>query len=244
MDKGGVVRDMFGRIARRYDLVNTVMTGGIDAVWRRRALDALPVSPGGALVDLCCGTGALTRDAAAKVPQGRVTGVDFTPQMLEIARARTLERNVDYREADVLHLPFEDAVFDGATMAFSMRNVVDVGACLRETARVLKPGATFVNLEVSKPPNPLWRRAFYAYFYGVVPLLGRWIGGDAAAYRYLPQSLVNFPDADALAALFAANGFERTGYARMMGGVATVHYGTKAALTRSAPAPRAEAVAP
>jgi demethylmenaquinone methyltransferase / 2-methoxy-6-polyprenyl-1,4-benzoquinol methylase len=179
-----------------------------------------------------------------KVPQGRVTGVDFTPQMLEIARARTLERNVDYREADVLHLPFEDAVFDGATMAFSMRNVVDVGACLRETARVLKPGATFVNLEVSKPPNPLWRRAFYAYFYGVVPLLGRWIGGDAAAYRYLPQSLVNFPDADALAALFAANGFERTGYARMMGGVATVHYGTKAAVTRSAPAPRAEAVAP
>src|SRR5215467_7410093 len=186
MDKGGGVREMFGRIAGRYDLVNTVMTGGIDAVWRRKAVAYLGVAPDSRVVDLCCGTGALTRDLAARASAGSVVGIDFTPQMLAIARAHTIEKNVEYREGDVLELPFADASFDGATMGFSMRNVVDIGACLREVARVLKPGASFVNLEVSKPRNPLMRRAFYAYFYGMVPLIGRVIGGDAAAYRYLP----------------------------------------------------------
>ena len=244
MDKGGVVREMFGRIAGRYDLVNTVMTGGVDAIWRRRAVDCLSVGPGAVLLDLCCGTGALTRDAAAVVPQGRVVGVDFTPQMLEIARTHTSARNVEYREGDVLRLPFGDSQFDGATMGFSMRNVVDVGACLREVARVLRPGSTFVNLEVGKPPNPLWRRAFYAYFYGIVPLIGRMLGGDAAAYRYLPQSLVNFPDADGLAVLFAANGFGHVRYIRLMGGIATLHVGTKMPLPQPVEAQRREAAVP
>lgn len=231
MDKGGVVREMFGRIAGRYDLVNSVMTGGIDAIWRRRAVECLSVSADATLLDLCCGTGVLTRDAAAKVPRGRVVGIDFTPQMLEIARSRTRENNIEYYEGDVLRLPFEDASFDGATMGFSMRNVVDIGACLREAARVLKPGAPFVNLEVGKPPNALLRRAFYFYFYGFVPLIGRVVGGDAAAYRYLPESLVNFPDADALALLLASNGFSNVRYVRLMGGVATLHIGVSVAAT-------------
>lgn len=225
MDKGGGVREMFGRIAGRYDLVNTVMTGGIDAIWRRKAVACLDVSPGANLIDLCCGTGALTRDLARHA--GDVIGIDFTPQMLEIARAHTSEKNIEYREGDVLSLPFADATFDGATMGFSMRNVVEIGACLREVARVLKPGAPFVNLEVSKPRNAFMRRAFYAYFYGIVPLIGRFVGGDAAAYRYLPQSLVNFPDADALAALFSANGFDAVRYIPLAGGVATLHVGAK-----------------
>src|SRR5579864_1473918 len=165
MDKGGVVRDMFGRIAGRYDLVNTVMTAGIDATWRRRAVGCLDVAEDASLLDLCCGTGALTRAAAARVPRGRIVGVDFAPQMLDIARAKTPQVNVRYVEGDVLRLPFPDNEFDGATMGFSMRNVVDIGACLRETARVLKPGAAFVCLEVSRPRNALWRRMFEFYFY-------------------------------------------------------------------------------
>lgn len=241
MDKSGVVRDMFGRIAKRYDLVNTVMTAGIDAVWRRRAVEQLRAAPDSALLDLCCGTGALTRDAAAKVPAGRVVGVDFTPQMLDVARSRSRERNVRYIEGDVLRLPFADAEFDGATMGFSLRNVVDIGACLRETARVLKAGAPFVNLEVSKPPNTLWRRGFYLYFYGIVPFIGRLIGGDAAAYRYLPQSLVNFPDVDALASLFAGNGFTNVRYVRLMGGVATLHIGESVGTAASVPSLTTEA---
>jgi demethylmenaquinone methyltransferase/2-methoxy-6-polyprenyl-1,4-benzoquinol methylase len=114
-------------------------------------------------------------------------------------------------------------------MGFSMRNLVDVAEGLREIRRVLRPGASFVNLEISKPPNPLWRRMFYLHFYGIVPLLGRIVGGDAAAYRYLPQSLVNFPDADRLAGMFAAAGFEHARYIRLLGGVVTVHSGTRPA---------------
>ena len=244
MDKGGGVREMFGRIAGRYDLVNTVMTGGIDAVWRRKAVACLDIATDARLVDLCCGTGALTRDLAVRASVGSVVGIDFTPQMLEVARAHTSARNVEYTEGDVLSLPFADASFDGATMGFSMRNVVDIGACLREIARVLKPGASFVNLEVSKPRNPLMRRAFYAYFYGMVPLIGRVVGGDAAAYRYLPQSLVNFPDADALAVLFQTNGFAAVRFIPLMGGVATLHIGTKAKAPVLPPARTPEAVAP
>jgi demethylmenaquinone methyltransferase / 2-methoxy-6-polyprenyl-1,4-benzoquinol methylase len=188
------------------------------------------------LLDLCCGTGALTRECARLVPSGRVTGVDFTPQMLEIAR-RTPAPNVEYREADVLALPFDDEAFDGATMAFSMRNVVDIDACLREVARVLRPGGAFVNLEVSKPANALWRKAFYAYFYGIVPFIGRIVGGDAAAYRYLPESLINFPDADALALRFAANGFVNVRHMRLMGGIAALHIGYAANILRAKPVP-------
>jgi len=225
MDKGGAVREMFGRIARRYDLVNSVMTAGVDALWRRRAVGELDLRPDARVLDLCCGTGALTRDCAARVPAGRVTGIDFAPQMLALARQHTQAANVDYREGDVLALPFEAATFDAATMGFSLRNVVDIGACLREIARVLKPGGTFVNLEVSKPANALTRRAFYAYFYGIVPIIGRLFGSDPAAYRYLPQSLVNYPESRELVQIFDANGFVRTRAIPLMGGVAALHVG-------------------
>jgi demethylmenaquinone methyltransferase/2-methoxy-6-polyprenyl-1,4-benzoquinol methylase len=226
MDKGGVVREMFDRIASRYDLTNTVMTGGIDALWRRRAIAMLDVEPGARVLDLCCGTGVMTRDLAAKVINGSVVGVDFSPAMLAIARRNIARANVEFVEADALHLPFADASFDGATMGFSMRNLVDIGEGLREISRVLRPGSTFVNLEIAKPPNPIWRRLFYVHFYGIVPLIGRIVGRDADAYRYLPQSLVNFPDADKLAGMFAAAGFEHVHYVRMLGGIVTLHAGS------------------
>jgi demethylmenaquinone methyltransferase/2-methoxy-6-polyprenyl-1,4-benzoquinol methylase len=226
MDKGGVVREMFDRIASRYDLTNTVMTGGVDALWRRRAIAMLDAAPSAHLLDLCCGTGMMTRDLAARATEGRVVGVDFSPAMLAIARRNVDIGNVEFVEADALRLPFGDASFDGAAMGFSMRNLVDINACLREVARVLRPGATFVNLEIAKPPNPVWRRLFYIHFYGIVPLVGRIVGRDAAAYRYLPQSLVNFPDADVLAGMFAAAGFEHVRYVRLLGGIVTVHAGS------------------
>ena len=226
-DKGSVVRELFDRIAARYDRANTVMTGGMDVLWRRAAVNQLHAADDGRLIDLCCGTGALARDMARRVPEGLVDAIDFSPKMLEIARAHDEPGNVVYHEGDVLALPFESGTFDGAAMGYSLRNIVDIPACLREIARVLKPGASFVNLEVSKPPNALWRRLFYLYFYNVLPVLGRMAGGDAAAYRYLPQSLVNFPDADGLAALFQANGFAYVRYVRIWGGVSALHIGTK-----------------
>lgn len=218
---------MFDKIAGRYDLANTVMTGGLDVLWRRRAAACLSVGPDAQLLDLCCGTGALTRELARKVPGGRVVGVDFSTAMLAVANRRP-RNNIEYRRADVLDLPFPPGTFDGATMAFSMRNVVDIARCLQEIARVLKPGGRFANLEVSKPESLLLRRGFFAYFFGVVPRLGGIVGGDAAAYRYLPQSLINFPDARALTGLFNDNGFPAAHCVPLMGGVAALHVGTAA----------------
>jgi len=227
IDKGSVVRELFDRIAARYDRANTAMTGGLDELWRMLAINQLHVADDGHVLDLCCGTGGLARIMARRVPEGLVDAIDFSPGMLEVARAHATPANITYHEGDVLALPFETGVFDGAAMGYSMRNIVDIGACLREVARVLKPGASFVNLEISKPPNPLWRRLFYLYFYNVLPVVGRIAGGDAAAYRYLPQSLVNFPDADGLAALFQAGGFAHVRYIRLMGGAVALHIGTK-----------------
>jgi demethylmenaquinone methyltransferase/2-methoxy-6-polyprenyl-1,4-benzoquinol methylase len=240
MDKGGVVREMFDRIARRYDLTNSVMTAGIDASWRRKAIDVLDPAVDARLLDLCCGTGVMTRDLASRTPNGHVIGVDFSPVMLEVARAKNSKSNIEFVQADALHLPFENESFDGATMGFSMRNLVDVAEGLREIRRVLRPGASFVNLEISKPPNLVWRKMFYLHFYGVVPLLGRIVGGDAAAYRYLPQSLVNFPDADRLAGMFAAAGFEHARYIRLLGGIVTIHSGMRPASVAVADSGRLE----
>jgi demethylmenaquinone methyltransferase / 2-methoxy-6-polyprenyl-1,4-benzoquinol methylase len=231
MDKGSAVREMFDKIAGRYDIANTIMTGGIDVLWRRQAAGSLALATDARVLDLCCGTGALTRELGRRVPQGRVTGVDFSPQMLAVAAAHHGPPNVTYEQADVLALPFGSQTFDAATMAFSMRNVTDIGACLREVARVLRPGGSFVNVEVGKPDNPWLRLLFFAYFYQVIPHLGGLVGGDWAAYRYLPQSLVNFPDAKALAALFKENGFPHTRTVPLMGGVAYLHVGTTQART-------------
>lgn len=226
MDKGSAVREMFGRIAGRYDLANTIMTGGVDVIWRKQAVNVLALPLDAHVIDLCCGTGSLTRELARRVPLGSVTGVDFSEPMLAIARQRGGPSNTTYQSADVLELPFESGTFDAAAMAFSLRNVTEIAACLREVARVLKPGRSFVNLEVGKPQNFLMRRAFFAYFYGVVPALGGLVGGDKAAYRYLPESLINFPDARALAGLFKNNGFPHTRCVRLLGGVANLHVGT------------------
>jgi demethylmenaquinone methyltransferase/2-methoxy-6-polyprenyl-1,4-benzoquinol methylase len=126
----------------------------------------------------------------------------------------------------VMALPFDDASFDGAIMGFSMRNVVDIAGTLRETRRVLRPGSRFVNLDVTHAPNPLFRRAFELYFYHVVPLVGGLVGGSKSAYRYLPSSLVNFPDADGLAQRFSLAGFTNVRYFRMGGGAIAIHVGT------------------
>ena len=122
-------------------------------------------------------------------------------------------------------LPFGDAAFDGAIMGFSLRNVVDIDATLREIRRVLKPGARFVNLDVSKAPNALFRRLFDMYFYRVVPLVGGLVGGSRAAYRYLPQSLTNYPNAVELAERFSKAGFRDVRYDRMGGGAIALHAG-------------------
>ncbi len=224
------VREMFARIAPRYDAANRVLTAGLDEAWRRRAIRLLAPPPGGSVLDLCCGTGDVVFHLLRTDPAMRVTGIDFCPPMLELARQRAAGEargSAEFVEGDVAELPFAQNAFDGATMAFSLRNVVDIDAVLTETLRVLRPGARFVNLDVGKPPNPLWRRLFNLYFYGVVPLLGGLVGGSRQAYSYLPSSLTHHPDAAHLRERFERAGFTHAEYVPLMGGAIAIHVGTK-----------------
>lgn len=229
MEKSVYVREMFASIAPRYDATNRLLTGGVDERWRRRAVRELAVPKGARVLDMCCGTGDLTFHLLRGDPSLEVTGVDFCDPMLDGARRRAAQGHVaraSFVQGDVMALPFADGSFEGAIMGFSMRNVVDIGATLREARRVLKPGSRFVNLDVSKAPNPWFRRLFNLYFYKVVPLVGGLVGGSRSAYRYLPNSLTNFPGADELAARFEQAGFDGVRYVRLGGGAIAVHVGT------------------
>ncbi len=230
MQKSVYVREMFASIAPRYDATNRLLTGGVDERWRRRAVSELAAPPGGRVLDLCCGTGDLTFHLARTDASLDIAGVDFCAPMLDGARRRAPREGrgakIAFAEGDVMALPFADESFDGAIMGFSLRNVVDIVATLREARRVLKPGARFVNLDVSKAPNPLFRRAFDFYFYRIVPLVGGLVGGSRAAYRYLPASLTNFPGAEALAERFREAGFRETRFVRLAGGAIAIHVGT------------------
>jgi demethylmenaquinone methyltransferase / 2-methoxy-6-polyprenyl-1,4-benzoquinol methylase len=227
--KGAYVREMFAAIAPRYDRANKLLTAGVDEAWRRRAVAELAAPHGGRIADLCCGTGDLVFHLLRTDPSLKVVGVDFTPPMLDGARARARREDpqarADFVEGDVTRLPFPDASFDGATMGFSMRNVVDVVGTLKEARRILRPGARFVNLDVTKPANPLVRRLFGLYFYGVVPLVGGLVGGSKTAYRYLPNSLTNFPGADGLAERFRTAGFRDVRTIRLGFGAIAIHVG-------------------
>lgn len=229
MDKALYVREMFAAIAPRYDATNKILTAGVDEAWRKRAIAELRAPADGRLLDLCCGTGDLVFHVLRSQPGVTVTGADFCAPMLDGARTRAKREDpggrASFVEADVMALPFPDRSFDGATMGFSMRNVVDIVATLHEARRVLKPGARFVNLDVSKAPNAVFRRLFNLYFYGLVPLIGGLFGGSKSAYRYLPNSLTNYPDADALADRFGTAGFGDVRYLRLGGGAVAVHIG-------------------
>ena len=230
MEKSVYIREMFASIAPRYDVTNRLLTAGVDERWRRRAVLELAPPKNGEILDLCCGTGDLSFHLARTDPSLRIRGVDFCEPMLDGARKRVAHArtaaNVRFETADAMALPFDDRSFDGAIMGFSMRNVVDIASVLREARRVLKPGARFVNLDVTKAPNPLFKRFFDLYFYGLVPFVGGLVGGSKSAYRYLPNSLTNYPSAERLAELFATAGFTSARYVRLAGGAIAIHVGT------------------
>ena len=185
------VRGMFDRIAWRYDLVNTVLSGGTDQLWRRAAAKAAGVGEGGAALDVACGTGALTRALGRRVgPSGRVVGMDFSSGMLDGARRRS--PGMTWVQGDALELPFGDGEFDAATIAFGLRNLADPTTGLAEMARVVRPGGRMVVLEFLRPPDGLVGRAYRLYLTRVLPVLGGRVSGDVAAYRYLSETVDSY----------------------------------------------------
>jgi len=230
-DKHEAVQTMFGRIAGRYDLMNTVMTGGLDRVWRRRTAEAAAVPPGGLVLDVGTGTGDLALDVAGLDSSARVVGLDYTAPMLARApakaAARRLAERVTWVRGDGQRLPFPDDTFDAVTSAFVLRNFADLYSAYADMARVVKPGGRVVALEISPDSLPGWRPLFELYFQQVVPRLGAWLAGDSTAYRYLPASVAAFLDPDALADVMRDAGLVPLPPRRMMLGSLVIHVGFK-----------------
>lgn len=215
------VRGMFDRIAPVYDVMNRVMTVGLDRRWRRLAAREV-VWPGDKVLDACCGTGDLAVEAERR--GGRVVALDFSPRMLE--RARRKSGTIEWVRGDALALPFEDGTFDAATVGFGIRNLTDLEGGLRELARVLRQGGKLAVLEITRPRGVL--RPFFRLWLDVlVPLAGKVLPGGKA-YTYLPASVRRFPGPDDLTALLRARGFGEVAYRRLGGGIVALHTGTAA----------------
>ncbi len=213
------VRSMFDRIAPVYDVMNHVMTVGLDRRWRQLTVEAV-VQPGARVLDACCGTGDLA--IAAEREGGVVTGLDFSGEML--VRARRKSTTIDWIQGDLLALPYDDATFDVATVGFGVRNVADLPAGLLELRRVLRPGGRLAILEITQPRG-LLKPFFSLWFDRIVPLLGRVLPGGKA-YTYLPASVRRFPGAEDLVALIDEAGFESTSFRLFGGSIVALHTAT------------------
>ena len=215
---------MFNRIAGRYDLMNRLMTGGLDGRWRRMTVAAMRLQPGDRALDLGCGTGDLARDMLS-AGAAEVVGVDIAAAMLAVGQRKLPA--LDAVLADGRQLPFADECFAAAGTAFTARNIPDLGLALHEVWRVLRPGGRLVILDLTRPPASFTARLFRLHTDVMVPRLGALVGGDAAAYRYLPQSVQRFLSAGELRESLLAAGFARAAVRRLAPGEVTVAVGIK-----------------
>jgi demethylmenaquinone methyltransferase / 2-methoxy-6-polyprenyl-1,4-benzoquinol methylase len=228
-EHAGRVREMFSGIAKRYDLLNHMLSGNVDKRWRRvvatRVREKLS-SSSSCVLDVACGTGDLSLTLFENTG-ARVVGTDFCRPMLEIAATKTAKR-IPLIEGDALQLPFREGSFDVATIAFGLRNLASVEVGLAELRRVLKPGGWVAVLEFSRPTNAIMRPLFGLYFTKVLPLMGGLISGSHAAYSYLPASVQKFPDQNQLSLLMQQSGFDQVAFENLTGGIAALHMGRKA----------------
>jgi demethylmenaquinone methyltransferase/2-methoxy-6-polyprenyl-1,4-benzoquinol methylase len=223
----GKIEAMFDGIAGSYDLVNSLMTAGLHHRWRELGVLLARVGPGASALDVCCGTGdfafALRRAAG---PSGRVVGLDFSEEMLSIAREKAGRNQlwVDFVHGDLLALPFADGGFDACTVGFGIRNVPDMGRAFAEMRRVCRPGGRVVCLEITQPRIIGFKQFFNIWFDRVVPWLGRFASRDDFAYQYLPASVRRFPDPDTLRDLMREAGLVNPRYEIVAGGIIAIHH--------------------
>jgi demethylmenaquinone methyltransferase/2-methoxy-6-polyprenyl-1,4-benzoquinol methylase len=227
-EHAGRVREMFAGIAKRYDLLNHLLSGNVDKRWRRFVATRLRnklSSSGARVLDVACGTGDLAL-TLFEITGARVVGTDFCRPMLEIAAAKSTDQ-IPFIEGDALALPFREGSFEAVTIAFGLRNLASVDGGLAELRRVLKPGGWVAVLEFSRPANAMLRPVFGLYFTKVLPLMGGLISGSRSAYSYLPASVQKFPDQQQLALLMQRAGFEQVEFENLTGGIAALHMGRR-----------------
>lgn len=225
-ERSDLVRQMFDRVSRRYDLNNALLSFGLDRYWLWRARRVLSLAEDAQVIDLCCGTGAVTRRLASAVPRGRVVGVDFSDGMLSAAvrhPAQTGSGEIVYVRSDVLNVPEPSHTFDAVTIAYGPRNIVDLPGLWKEMRRLVKPGGQILSLELTRPRG-LVGLFHELYLRFVVPLIGGLVSGDREAYSYLSTTIAGFLDPQALAQSMREGGLEDVRIIPLSGGIVTIHH--------------------
>ncbi|MFT5893436.1 MAG: demethylmenaquinone methyltransferase/2-methoxy-6-polyprenyl-1,4-benzoquinol methylase [bacterium] len=230
--KAGMVGQVFDSVASKYDVMNDLMSFGVHRLWKRFTLDQSGVRPGQAVLDIAGGTGDLAGQFSKRVGNdGFVVLADINASMLFTGRDKLLDNglidNLDYTQANAEDLPFADDSFDCITIAFGLRNVTDKDKALRSMNRVLKPGGRLLVLEFSKPVLPILSKAYDAYSFAALPMMGRLIANDAESYRYLAESIRMHPDQETLKEMMDQAGFAKTKYHNLTGGIVALHKGYK-----------------
>jgi demethylmenaquinone methyltransferase/2-methoxy-6-polyprenyl-1,4-benzoquinol methylase len=223
-ERATYVQKMFTQIARHYDLMNRLMTGGQDIQWRRKVIQLTRLPRNAHLLDVGSGTGDLAREARAQFPQAQVIAADFTLEMMRVGQKNGA---LDFASADALRLPFKDALFDATISGFFMRNAIDLQKALQEQYRVLKKGGRIVILDTTRPKKNLLSPFIWLHMHVVIPMLGRLLTGAQEAYHYLPDTTEEFVTAEELAARMAATGFRQINFERLMFGTIAIHWGMK-----------------
>lgn len=225
------VHSVFESIAPKYDLMNDILSFRRHKAWRRFAMRKMGVRPGSSAVDVCCGTCDWTVSMAQASGNGKIVGLDFSKNMLSLGKQKIerlrLDKAIELVHGNAMQLPFADDTFDFATIGFALRNVPDIEQVLREMRRVVKPGGKVVSLELSKPTWKPFRSLYYLYFQKILPWIGKLIAKRYEQYKWLPQSLIDFPDHRQLAELFRRVGLENVEAYPLSGGIAALHIGTK-----------------
>lgn len=230
--KGKYVQETFNSIAKSYDLMNTLMTFGLDKSWRRLAVKRSELKAGGTGLDVCCGTGMLAMEQArAAGAAGKITGLDFSENMIEVARQNIrdfeFKDTIRFIQGDAMELPFGNNVFDCATVGWGLRNVPDIFKAVQEMVRVVKPGGKVISLDMAQPTTPVFREVYWLCFNRVIPGMGKLFSGNKNAYSYLHDSARAFVHQKELAGIFAEAGLAETRYLNLCGGVVAIVEGRK-----------------
>jgi demethylmenaquinone methyltransferase/2-methoxy-6-polyprenyl-1,4-benzoquinol methylase len=231
-EKTRFVHQVFESIAKDYDRMNTLLSFRRHKAWRKFAMRKMNVQVGDAALDVCCGTCDWAISLAEASQTGKIVGLDFSANMLEVGRRKIteagLEQRIELVQGDAMQLPFPDDTFDHATIGFALRNVPDLVQVLAEMKRVVKPGGQVVSLELSKPTMPVFHQLYYFYFEKLLPGLGKLFANRYEQYQWLPRSLIQFPGYQELARIMKEDvGLEKVEVYPLTGGITALHIGRK-----------------